>query len=307
MAELYLVEFKGSRKEYFYNSYHHTLTLSDYVIVQAEQGEDIGLLSKRVEAKMDFSDTTRPRSILRPAAQEDRLHYEEQRKREGQYKKEIGELIRRHGLVMKIIDVEGQFDGNKITFYFTAEHRVDFRSLVRELASRYRTRIELRQIGVRDEARRTDGYGICGRRQCCNSFIKEFAPISTTHAREQDMSLNPSKISGNCGRLLCCLRYEVDSYAKVKRQFPPIGSLVVATSGKGILQRVDVFKEEAVLLTEENVQIRAKVTEIISTQRGQTGESRPAARVTTDYDDDKSAIVDEREELKRLDESEGAR
>ncbi len=307
MAELYLVEFKGSRKEYFYNSYHHTLTLSDYVIVQAEQGEDIGLLSKRVDAKMDFSDTTRPRSILRPAAQEDKQHFDELRRHEAQYKKEIGELIRRHGLVMKIIDVEGQFDGNKITFYFTAEHRVDFRSLVRELASRYRTRIELRQIGVRDEARRTDGYGICGRRQCCNSFIKEFAPISTTHAREQDLSLNPSKISGNCGRLLCCLRYEVDSYAKVKRQFPAVGSFVVTTSGKGTLQRVDVFKEEAVLIAEDNTQIRAKAADIVSAQRGQTGDMRSVHRTDAGYDEDKDAVVEEREELKRLDEPEDSR
>ena len=154
----------------------------------------MGLLAKLIDKEIDFAETQRPRSILRQAGEDDLARFKTLKENEIRYKKEVIELVRKHGLVMKIVDVECQFDGNKITFYFTADHRVDFRALVRDLASRYRTRIELRQIGVRDEARRVDGYGICGLRQCCNGPIRDFAPISTQHAREQELSLNLSLI-----------------------------------------------------------------------------------------------------------------
>lgn len=305
MAELYLVEFKGSRKEYFYNSYHHALKLSDPVVVQADQGEDIGVLIKRIDAPVDFADSARPRSILRPAGKEDRLHLDELRKRELTYKKEIVGLIRKHGLVMKVVDCECQYDGNKITFFFTAEHRVDFRALVRDLASRYRTRIELRQIGVRDEARRLDGYGICGRRQCCNTFIRDFAPISTSHAREQDLSLNPSKISGNCGRLLCCLRYEVDMYSSAKKSFPAPGMMVVTKEGTGVLQRVDVFQQEAILVAEDNSQLRVKAADILSVFKPKGVEGGPAQGRKGERPDAEGEPAPSREELKKLDEPDG--
>ncbi len=221
MAELYLVEFKGARKEYYYNTYYHDLSVNDYVVIQAERGEDIGMLAKKIEIGMDFGGGSKPRSILRLAGPDDRRRYEEIIVEELTYKAEVLEFIRKHGLPMKIVDVDCQFDGNKMTVYFTADHRVDFRELVKDLASRYKTRIELRQIGVRDEARRVGGYGICGLKQCCTAFIKEFSPISTQHAREQDLPMNPSKISGNCGRLLCCLRFEADIYTECKKKFPP--------------------------------------------------------------------------------------
>ncbi|MBU0983301.1 MAG: hypothetical protein KKA42_05495, partial [candidate division Zixibacteria bacterium] len=233
MAEVFIVEFKGSRREYFYNAYHHTLATDDYVITQVDQGEDMGKVSKKVEADAELEESISPGTILRPANENDIARFRALRQNEFRYKDEVVELVRKHGLIMKIVDVECRFDGNKITFYFTADHRVDFRSLVRDLASRYRTRIELRQIGVRDEARRIDGYGICGRRQCCNSHIREFAPISTQQARLQDLSLNPSKISGNCGRLLCCLRFEADLYAECKDRFPSVGSVVKTKKGLG--------------------------------------------------------------------------
>lgn len=301
MAELYLVEFKGSRREYFYNSYHHTLRVMEPVIVQADQGEDFGTLKSRVESKVEFSESTRPRSILRPAGKEDRARRDELRQKELSSKKDIVGLIRRHGLPMKVVDVDCQFDGNKITFFFTAEHRVDFRALVRDLASKYRTRIELRQIGVRDEARRNNGYGICGRQQCCNTFIREFAPISTAHAREQDLSLNPSKISGNCGRLLCCLRYEVDSYVEVKRRFPQVGARVTTKVGIGILQRVDYFREEMVLIGEDAAPFRAKADDIISVTRG-TGLAGGAPR--GDFGEPLDDVEVDNEALKHLDEPE---
>ncbi len=297
MAELYLVEFKGSRKEYFYNTYYHSLNLSDYVIIQADQGEDMGQLTLKIAKTMDFSDTGKPRSILRPAGHDDMDHFWDLKQKEIQYRGEIIELVAKHGLPMKIVDVECQFDGNKITFYFTADHRVDFRALVRDLAAKYRTRIELRQIGVRDEARRLGGLGICGRQQCCNSHIKEFAPISTQHAREQDLTLNPSKISGNCGRLLCCLRYEAEMYTTTKRQFPKPGTSVETKKGSGVIERIDVFNEEAIVRDEENIPFRVMAEDIL-TARG-VAISKPT-EIETEAPLDES----DQEALKKLDEPE---
>ncbi len=302
MAEIYLVEFKGSRKELFYNSYHHTLKPREYVIVQAEQGEDIGMLSMLIDKQITFGDNNRPRSILRPAGREDKARREDLIRKELDCRKEFYQLIRKHGLPMKVVDVECQFDGNKITFFFTADHRVDFRTLVRDLASRFRTRIELRQIGVRDEARRNDGYGICGQRQCCNTFIRDFAPISTSHAREQDLSLNPSKISGNCGRLLCCLRYEVDGYVEVKKKFPPVGSIVTTKNGSGLLQRINYFNEEMVCMAEDGIPFRAKIEELVSVDKLPSGKG--AAHATQVSSMEEPMGQDEKEELKHLDDLE---
>ncbi|MDX9856213.1 MAG: regulatory iron-sulfur-containing complex subunit RicT [candidate division Zixibacteria bacterium] len=276
MAELFLVEFKGSRKEYFYNTYHHSLKVDDYVITQAEQGEDLGWIITHIDNGDRIASSEKPRSILRPAGNEDMARFTELKRNEVAYKGDIVKMVRRHGLVMKIVDVECQFDGNKITFFFTADHRVDFRALVRDLAAKYRTRIELRQIGVRDEARRIGGYGICGRQQCCNSHIKEFVPISTQHAREQDLPLNPSKISGNCGRLLCCLRYESDLYHAVKARFPSPGTAVRTTKGDGVIERIDVFNEEAVILTEDRLTFRIAPQDIKDTVGATAPQPRPA-------------------------------
>jgi len=261
MADLFLVEFKGSRKEYFFNTYYHTLRVSDYVITEADRGEDIGVLTKRIGKELEFSSDNRPRSILRRASQEDIERLMESRQKENEYKPEVIEMIGRHNLEMKVVDIECQYDGNKMTIFFTADHRVDFRELVKDLAARFRTRIELRQIGVRDEAKRLGGIGVCGKPQCCNAYLTEFIPISTQHAREQNLPLNPSKISGNCGRLLCCLRYELDHYNQIKRKFPPLGSLVNTSQGEGTLVRIDVFKEEAVIRIEDSM-TRARAEEI---------------------------------------------
>ncbi len=261
MAELYLVEFKGSRRALFFNTYYHNLTRSEHVIVQAERGEDIGVLRCLASEDIDMTGREKPRSILRRASEDDLIALNDIRERELTYRDEIIELIGSHRLSMRIVDIEYQFDGNKMTVFFTADHRIDFRELVKDLASRYRTRIELRQIGVRDEARRIDGHGICGYRQCCSSFIINFAPVSTQQAREQNLPLNPSKISGNCGRLLCCLRYEVDQYVECRQKFPPVGSRVSTSLGDGIIDRIDIFQEEAVLRTEDSVFLRIPLKE----------------------------------------------
>ena len=295
MAELYQVEFKGSRREYFYNSYHHALKLSEFVIVQAEQGEDMGQLSKRIDAELQFEAKNKPRSILRKATVDDLNRFRRLKEDEALYQKEVVGLISKHGLEMKVVDVECLFDGGKITFYFTADHRVDFRALVRDLASRYRTRIELRQIGVRDEARRLDGFGICGRRQCCNCHIREFAPVSTSHAREQDLSLNPAKISGNCGRLLCCLRYEAEYYTEIKKKFPPAGATIITDKGTGRISRIDVFRQEALFLNEEDALCRACPHEIKSVTDMKGRWERPTLTVDVPLDDE------DRKRLEQLD------
>jgi cell fate regulator YaaT (PSP1 superfamily) len=295
MAELYLVEFKGSRKEFYYNTYHHSLKPEDFVITQAEQGEDLGWVNCRVESEEYARGNGKPRSILRPAGEEDMRRHRQLAENEKTYRGEIIELVAKHGLPMKIVDVECQFDGNKITFYFTADHRVDFRALVRDLASRYRTRIELRQIGVRDEARRIGGFGICGLRQCCNSFIQDFVPISTQQARIQDLPLNPSKISGNCGRLLCCLRYEHDLYRKMKDSFPAAGKRVSTEKGEGVIKRVDVFNEEAEILASDGTSFRVAAGEI-SQIADANGELPPPKPEEEEADERALADLDESEE-----------
>lgn len=297
MAELYLVEFKGSRKEYYYNTYYHSFKASDLVIIQAERGEDIGILKKKIEVEVAFEESQKPRSILRRASDEDLSKYKELQEKEAQNEDEVVELIKRHKLPMKVVDIEWQFDGNKMTVFFTADHRVDFRELVKDLASRYKTRIELRQIGVRDEARRIGGVGICGLQQCCNAFLTEFLPISTQHARDQDLPLNPSKISGNCGRLLCCLRYETDTYEDVKKSFPSPGTAVKTKMGDGIIERIDVFNEQAIIKNEEGVLIRSLVDDIIEVDRSKKGRSSVSRSMLNELDEDNS------EDMKKLDDS----
>ncbi len=243
MPDLYLVEFKGNRRELFYNTFYHSLNLNDYVIVQAERGEDAGILKSKARKEMDFSDMEKPRSILRPASDEDKNNIKNNLAAEETLWDNVLKLIDKHKLEMKLVDAEYQFDHNKLTFFFTADHRVDFRALVRDLASEYKTRIELRQIGVRDEAKRLGGFGVCGLRLCCASFLQNFEPISTQDARVQNLSLNPSKISGNCGRLLCCLKYEVDYYAGVRNKYPEVGEKYTTEKGEGIVDRIDVFED----------------------------------------------------------------
>lgn len=246
--EIYEIQFKGERKGIFCNPNNLEIEVDDYVIVEVDKGEDIGYVFQKgslVIFKCDKMgiDKKTLKSILRPATEEDVAQIEKKSEKE----KDAFELCRKkileHNLPMKLVDVEIQFDQSKMMFYFTAEQRVDFRELVKDLASIYRTRIELRQIGVRDEARRLGGFGICGRRQCCTTFIKEFEQITTNMARDQQLSLNPIKISGNCGRLLCCLKYEVDFYHNMSKVCPMQGYKVKTEKGTATTIHSDIFKE----------------------------------------------------------------
>jgi len=247
MAELYIVEFKGHRRGFYYNTYYHSLEPGNMVIVEAERGEDLGTVSKQVPEHCHIELDERPPSVLRPATPEDLSKLEQNLADEKTAIVKCAELVEKHGLPMKLIESEYQHDRNKLTFYFTADHRVDFRALVRDLAAIYKTRIELRQIGVRDAARRLGGFGVCGLQQCCCGFLWSFEPISTQFAREQNLSLNPTKISGNCGRLLCCLAYEKDAYIEALSDYPRQGETYTTDKGDGIIEEINIFKHYMVL------------------------------------------------------------
>ncbi len=268
LSDIYLVEFKGSRKEYFANPDCLSVKPNEHVIVQAERGEDMGKVTKRVPAEMVTLEK-RPRKILRLATREDSDRLAANREKEKECLKECARMASDRNLQMKLLDAELQFDNNKITFFFTAEKRVDFRELVKELASTYRTRIELRQIGVRDEARRIGGFGVCGLPLCCASFIREFEPISTQLAREQNLSLNPAKISGNCGRLLCCLRYEKEVYEKTLPLYPKPGEKIQTDKGEAVVEKVNIFKEYIVARHEGGDEEKITLTQLRKRKREQ--------------------------------------
>ncbi len=245
MTQLCEVEFKGSRREIFQYGLELPLRTGEHVVVDADRGEDCGVvISKGMLAKLKLRDKEVSRQIKRRCSEEDLEQIKKNEQQELDAFKACKVKIQEHNLPMKLVDVELQFDHSKITFFFTAEQRIDFRALVKDLAAIHRTRIEMRQIGVRDEARRVDGYGRCGRKQCCTSHLKEFEQISTQMAKEQHLSMNPSKISGNCGRLLCCLRYELEFYQEQNKRFPAVGLKIQTPGGMGTIQEFNIFSEK---------------------------------------------------------------
>ena len=266
MADIYLVEFKGSRKEYFANPDCLSVRPGDHVIIQAERGEDMGRVIKKIPVEMGKLEK-KPQNILRLAMPEDLNKLLANREKEKQCVKQCEKMISERNLEMKLVDAEFQFDNNKITFFFTAEKRVDFRELVKDLASTYKTRIELRQIGVRDEARRIGGFGVCGMPLCCTSFLREFEPISTQIAREQNLSLNPAKISGNCGRLLCCLRYEKELYEKSLPLYPKLGDKLQTEKGEGVVEKINIFREYIVVKHETGEEEKITLVELRKKER----------------------------------------
>jgi len=246
------VVFKGERKQIYVNPQQFPFKIGDYVIVEADNGEDLGEVNQ-LGALLSMKKSDTPfKSIMRKTNKEDLEKLQQNRDLEKKAFLVCKEKIEKHSLNMKLVDVEYQFDAKKITFYFTAERRVDFRELVKDLAAQYKVRIELRQIGVRDEARRFGGYGICGRKLCCTSFLKEFDPITTQCAKEQNLPLNPQKLSGVCGRLMCCLNYERNFYLEVIEKFPPVESKIKTPKGLAIIDRIDVFLQAAVLKYEND-------------------------------------------------------
>ena len=246
--DLVEVTFKGGRKGFYRNANGLELQTGDYVIVTADRGVDLGtvhmtgeLVRLRVKSKGLEESATFP-DVIRLADLDDIEQSDANREQEAETFLVGRRAIERMNLPMKLVDVEWQFDHSKVTFYFTAEHRVDFRQLVRDLASRFRTRVELRQIGARDEAARLGGIGSCGRELCCSTWLQEFKPVSTQAAKMQNLPLNPVRLSGQCGRLKCCLNYELEQYMQALEEFPPVDTPLKTATGSGVIAKLDIFK-----------------------------------------------------------------
>lgn len=243
MKNIVGIRFKKPGKVYFFSPGDLKINNHDKVIVETSLGEDLGevVISKR---NMPDSQIANPlKKVIRIANNKDIKHYEENKKKEKEAFDICEEKIKKYKLDMHLVDVEYKFDNSKILFYFTADGRIDFRELVKELASVFKTRIELRQIGVRDEVKRIGGNGVCGRELCCCSFLDNFETVSIKMAKEQNISLNPSKISGNCGRLMCCLKYEHEVYEEKLNRLPKCGAIVKTPDGDGVVDSVETLKE----------------------------------------------------------------
>jgi cell fate regulator YaaT (PSP1 superfamily) len=262
------VRFKGTRKGYFtWPDDAEPLRVGETVVVEVERGRDLGRITAvgDVAAKKCASSCTgcavggaEPaeaaplKAVVRKATAEDLRVHDDTRRSEEDARRKVIQRVRSHALLMKVSDTEWQWDRNKLTIYFTAEKRVDFRALVRDLASTFRTRIELRQIGVRDEAARLSGVGRCGREYCCSTWLTELSPVNLGLAKDQHLSLNPGQISGGCGRLLCCLKYEHDFYVAARKRFPKEGKTVRTAVGAEKVIAVDIFRERVFLRSEEH-------------------------------------------------------
>jgi len=236
------VEFKGYRQEIYKNPQQFPFEVGNYVIVQAEKGIDIGKIHHAHIKISDEGDNDKHLCVIRKARKEEIEKLNKLREKEVKALLRCKELAKKRELNMKLIDSEYQFDGNKLTFYFTADKRIDFRELVKDLAAEYKTRIELRQIGIRDEAKRISGCGICGNKLCCTAFLREFEPISSQYAKEQNLSINPSKLSGCCGRLMCCLLFEKEMYDRALERFPKMDTIIKTPRGDGKVDKIDIFK-----------------------------------------------------------------
>src|SRR6185503_2726625 len=255
MTQLIEVAFKGNRKEFFLWDADEAPPLAAPVVVDADRGEDLGYVhalgelatrrSAGVAHGLGTAEATK--KARRLGTLDDVRRLEEVRSQDEEARRKAMERVKANQLVMKVSDAEWQWDRKKLTFYFTAEKRVDFRNLVRELAATFRTRIELKQIGVRDEAKRLDGIGRCGRQYCSSSWLPELRPVNLGVAKDQRLSLNPSQISGACGRLMCCLRYEHEFYVETRKRFPKEGRIVRTRVGEEKIVNNDIFRERVTL------------------------------------------------------------
>lgn len=252
MIEVIGVRFRKNGKIYFFSPNELPIEIGQNVIVETSRGVEYGkvVLGKREIKSEKIISTLKP--VIRIATSEDdEINEENERKSKDAFRICL-EKIAKHGLEMKLIDCEYTFDNNKVLFYFTADGRIDFRELVKDLASVFKTRIELRQIGVRDETKILGGIGICGRSLCCHTHLSEFVPVSIKMAKEQNLSLNPAKISGVCGRLMCCLKNEQETYEYLNKKLPNVGDLVKTVDGyKGEVQRVNVLRQKVKIIIED--------------------------------------------------------
>ncbi len=270
MIKVAAVRFKKAGKIYYFDPNGYELQPGDCVIVETARGLEFGSLAEEVK-EVNKKEIVMPlKKILRIATEKDHRQHEETLKRKERDMSLCREKIEKHKLEMKLIDVEHTFDNSKIIFYFTADGRVDFRELVKDLAGIFKMRIELRQIGVRDEAKMIGGIGGCGRALCCHSWLPDFQPVSIKMAKVQNLSLNPTKISGICGRLMCCLKYENDVYTEMKRGMPDQGDRVQTADGPGIVVETSILESKVkvrLILEEKTEDKQAKLSTDIYTYK----------------------------------------
>jgi cell fate regulator YaaT (PSP1 superfamily) len=262
MTEIIGVRFLKAGKIYYFDPAGIELEVDDYVVVETARGNEVGLVAVAPKEIPD-DDVTKPlKPVIRKAEPDEIDHAEQYEEREKEALDACAELIAKLELPMKLLSAEYSLDGKHLTFYFSAAERVDFRQLVRELASHFKIRVELRQVGARDETKLLGGYGRCGRPLCCASFLSEFAPISIRMAKEQSLPLNPMKISGLCGRLLCCLAYENEQYREMKEKMPRDGQQVTTSMGKGRVVGNNPLKETVLVEMESKVSVELPLSEV---------------------------------------------
>ena len=253
MTKIVGVRFRNAGKVYYFDPKDYRIRPGDHVIVETARGIEYGTVTGKVQDVSEDKIVQPLKPVIRPANPEDDARAKRNREKEREAMVICKEKIRKRNLDMKLIDAEYTFDNNKVLFYFTADGRIDFRELVKDLAAVFRTRIELRQIGVRDETKILGGVGICGRPLCCSTFLSEFAPVSIKMAKEQNLSLNPTKISGVCGRLMCCLKNEQETYEYLNKKLPAAGDYVTTPDGlKGEVSSVNVLRQLVKVLVDIN-------------------------------------------------------
>ncbi len=259
MTEVISVKFKENGKAYFFSPAGKTATVGERVIVETQNGNEIGIVSETNHNVPDDDLVLPLKKMIRIANEKDFKRVEENKKKAKDAFSVCEELIKEHKLDMKLVDIEYSFDGGKIVFYFTSDGRVDYRELVKDLAAKFHTRIELRQIGVRDEAKMLGGLGICGQPYCCKRFLNDFEPVSIKMAKDQGLSINPTKISGSCGRLMCCLKYEEDAYNHLASLTPRVGSVVKTQDGIGTVTDVNLITGNLYVKLHDSESIPIKV------------------------------------------------
>lgn len=282
------VRFKKAGKIYYFDPHELNIEKDDYVVVETARGVEFGHVTVGPKKVTEEEIVPPLKKVIRVAEEEDIKIHQLNKEKAIEAFGICEEKIAEHGLGMKLIDVEYTFDNNKVIFYFTADGRVDFRELVKDLAAIFRTRIELRQIGVRDEAKMIGGLGPCGRTSCCTTFLGEFEPVSIKMAKDQSLSLNPAKISGLCGRLMCCLKYENEVYEKLLAKMPTIGTVVITPEGRGTVVEVftiiEMVKVKVKLEDDSEDLLNYRVDEIIVTRERdpQYGDNEEETKVNSD-------------------------
>ncbi len=291
VTEIVGVNFREAGKIYYFSPGKYKLKKGDKVIVETSRGLEMGTVKLGNKNARESEIVSPLKSVTRIATKEDLIKDEQNKKAEVDAAEICKKKIASHGLLMDLVGVEYTFDNSKLIFYFTCESRVDFRELVKDLATTFKTRIELRQIGIRDEAKMMGGLGVCGRKFCCAGFLSDFVQVSIKMAKEQNFSLNSAKVSGACGRLMCCLRYEHETYEEAIRNTPPVGSQVMTKEGAGAIIETRPLREEVKVKLNDNEKDAGKYYKIQDIKVLSRPEKKKGKQNDTDKDDE--AVIEE--------------